>query len=375
MPQTRSHRNSTLELLRILCMLIIVAAHYSAYGLEQQEISSTANLFFAGSFLLVGKGFVSCFVLISGYFMVESRFTLRKALKVLGQIFFYTVGCALLYCLVLSPGTTMDKHHLIGTLFPIGDSMYWFMTDYMILMLATPLLNAGLARISQSALRNLLILSFFMWSVAPNLLHLKYAFNEPLWFFVLYLFAAYCRKYPPKVPRSAAFHLVLSLFFFGCVLAASLVIVLRRQVNSILALEVECQAFYTLNHPLIVLGSFSLFLAAIRARPFQNRFINLLSGATLGVYLLHENDYMRSYLWLTVFHADQQAGSRWLPLHVVQAAVLVFILGAVIDLVRQATVEKLFLRVVDRVLTPPADSPREGRISAGTARLFHWFGM
>ena len=89
----KSRRNSRIELLRIICMVMIVAYHYSMYGFYAQDLMYSANKPFVELLSLGGQVGVSVFVLISGYYMVDLNYSFRKFSLFMGQIWFYTLGC------------------------------------------------------------------------------------------------------------------------------------------------------------------------------------------------------------------------------------------------------------------------------------------
>ena len=86
MNERRAARQSGFELLRILAMVIIVAHHFARYsGFEKPE-GVTFGLLWTQFLYLGGKLGVNVFVLISGYFLIESRGVRTvKALQLLLQ--------------------------------------------------------------------------------------------------------------------------------------------------------------------------------------------------------------------------------------------------------------------------------------------------
>ena len=87
-------RDSNIELYRIITMFFIVAHHYvvnSGLTLEGGPVFS--DPFSWRSIFLVlfgawGKVGINCFVLITGYFMVNSNITAKKFAKLLGEVLF-----------------------------------------------------------------------------------------------------------------------------------------------------------------------------------------------------------------------------------------------------------------------------------------------
>ena len=91
----QKHRDSNLELFRIITMLLIVAHHYvvnSGLTAEDGPIlsspTSTHSLFLV-LFGAWGKIGINCFVMITGYFMCKSKITAKKFVKLIGEWFFY----------------------------------------------------------------------------------------------------------------------------------------------------------------------------------------------------------------------------------------------------------------------------------------------
>ena len=92
---TKKERNSNLELLRIIAMLFIVASHFAFHGFGSLGSFNEVNFIIANSnnyliyFLgMLGKIGVDVFVIISAYFMINSKFTFKKLLTLGGKFTF-----------------------------------------------------------------------------------------------------------------------------------------------------------------------------------------------------------------------------------------------------------------------------------------------
>lgn len=85
---------SNFELLMIVSMIVIALFHYVGHGsLTYQSFS--VNQVLAQFLKIGGKLGVNCFVMISAWFLVDSKFSFRKLVSVAGQTTFYallTVG-------------------------------------------------------------------------------------------------------------------------------------------------------------------------------------------------------------------------------------------------------------------------------------------
>lgn len=68
-------RSSNFELLRIFCMLSIVAVHYVWHGGSAASGSNIAAAYFLGNFAQIG---VACFVLIGAWFLIDKEFSITR---------------------------------------------------------------------------------------------------------------------------------------------------------------------------------------------------------------------------------------------------------------------------------------------------------
>lgn len=76
-------RDSNIELLRIFSMILIVAHHFSLHGVlkefpENPLANQSVTSFLAQVIQLGGKAGVTLFIIISGYFMVQSNMKVKK---------------------------------------------------------------------------------------------------------------------------------------------------------------------------------------------------------------------------------------------------------------------------------------------------------
>jgi surface polysaccharide O-acyltransferase-like enzyme len=200
-------RNSNFEILRIISMVLIVTHHYAVHGFTVSELPYSLNMYIVEVLSLGGKWGVSCFVLISGYFMVNSKITVRKIIKIIAETWFYSVGILLVFKCLITPEESIGIRTVICEMLPIGSVRYWFVTDYVILMLMSPILNLVIEKMGRTMHRNIMIGAVVLWSVVPTIfLEATYAYTAMAWFVVLYMFAAYIRKYVDMEKKNAKKH-------------------------------------------------------------------------------------------------------------------------------------------------------------------------
>ena len=101
---TKGQRNSNLEILRIISMLFIISYHFSIHGFgEVNFVISNMNNYVIYFFGILGKIGVDIFILISAYFMINSKFNLKKLFVLGGEVYFYSLAALIIFSLFLTP--------------------------------------------------------------------------------------------------------------------------------------------------------------------------------------------------------------------------------------------------------------------------------
>ncbi len=189
--QKKSARESNIELLRIVSMLLIILHHYSVHGPWPKDGILTTTI--AVNFLSFGgKVGVCAFVIITGYFMSRSRFKAASILKLaLETIFFSWVFLGVKA--TLNPGS-LDFNSWKAALLPLSSNQYWFVTTYIVLALLAPLLNLCFKQISGNAKCKVILAGFILFSVIPTFVLTNSYTSNVVWFCYLYFIGAYIRE-------------------------------------------------------------------------------------------------------------------------------------------------------------------------------------
>lgn len=190
----RTARASSLEVLRILCMLFIIADHLCGQSGIARYDSLPAALWF--SFLSCGSR-IGCmvFVFIGSWFLCQSSFQARRPLGLWLSLWLYTFPLTLLARLLPGTGITVTLADLRWALFPASTRQLWFVSDYLLLLLLTPFLNSALAALSRTAHKALLLALGTVLVGYPTLFAQAGLVHDEFWaFFYAYLLIAYLRR-------------------------------------------------------------------------------------------------------------------------------------------------------------------------------------
>lgn len=337
-------RNSNIELLRIISILLIIFHHYVVHGFSGVENTSMMNQYLLGFLSLGGKLGVTCFVLISGYYMIYSKFTIKKCFRIVFEVWIYSFILGMIYFMVTK---SLNIKVFLQVIFPIGTSEYWFMTDYLILMVMSPILNRVIVHLEQPFYQKIIIIMIIFWSIFP-MFGINYAFDDLLWFVCLYFIAGYMRLYRDFASVDTFRYFSIALLSYFVVIVSNLIFLfLGHTFHSAILLQ-KSMYFSSLNSPFILITGISLLNAFLAMSTRENKWINLFSSCTLGVYLLHDNMLIRTYIWKDFMKCGLFADSLFLIFHCLFSVTTIYLVCCFIDLVRQQTIEKVFLKRVDK---------------------------
>ena len=225
-------RKSNFELLRIVAMMMIVASHASYWGGFDFEAPFSVNKLFIDFLYMLGEIGVNCFMLISGYFMVRSKFRIKKIINIIGETYFYVLFCNFLLIFL------GYKEFYFSTFFlPIIRSKYWYITAYVEICFISPFLNLFVNKINQDQLKKIITIllvfycaipTFVCWMLSGNIEDLLF-FNRFIWFVTVYLVGAYNSLYEDDpIKKYGAFR----MFVFGISVELCFIIVMELLIKS-----------------------------------------------------------------------------------------------------------------------------------------------
>lgn len=344
---TEKTRNSNIELLRVLSMLMIVAYHYSIFGFYAEDIMYSTNKSFVDIFGMGGKIGTDVFVLISGYYMVKSRFTLKKLLELMGRLWFYTLGILIVYTLIEGPGV-LNGSLIKLSLFPLLTSHYWFVSYYVLLMILSPFLNVLVHSIEKRALGLLCLFLYSLVTLLPQFAGISFA-DGSLWLFVaLYLSAAYVRLYIPKTKEISTKSFVIALVLLMLCALKVLVCNIKAQRAGDVQSLINSTEFMNAYSPFAFAISVLLLIAFVCCEARYKKLVSALGNASFGVYLFHANLIVNQHLYQTIFHTSGYAEHPLLFVHAIVTVFVIYVVGTALDLLRQKTVAPLWNVFVDK---------------------------
>ena len=289
----KKNRQYGLDILRVMAMLLITAIHYIAYSgiVDVSELTGYNRIFLSCvSALFVAA--VNLFILITGYFSCEKKINVKR-------LFTLWISTVLAGIILLAVGVLILKQPfgmvtLIKTILPFSTMHYWFFTMYVLLMIASPLLNILIDHLTQHQHKVVCVIGFFLISVflvSNPFINAQYYIADArgiVWLSYLYIIGAGFKKYSWSLTR---WKNILGI----CMVYVLLVILQLFQVSHI----GNCQLLDS-NSVLPFLLSlllFSLFKSIDIKCSVSQKVVSSLSSCSFLVYILQEHDIIRFWYW------------------------------------------------------------------------------
>lgn len=327
-------RNYRIDFLRALSMFLIVIQHYVVWGIKPSQhatfcVNSVYSFFDYFSmeclYLLSCIG-VNCFILITGFFMIN-RYEFRW--KSICNLWITTILYSICLYLITCIGGDFNMSVFLKCFFPIWSNQYWFITKYLGLMLLAPFLSFMASKISRNSYQRLLLIMFFMGFYGN-----AYANGKSLfWMTFVFLSAGYIRLHgvPHKIAKFIKIITIaiLSIYTIGIV---GIEVMIHSNFSD-LSGKYQLHSFAS-DSPIFFL-SLSFFLWTIR-KDCTNPNILLktcvkIAPMILGVYLIHMNHNLFPFIWKTIIPFEYHIP---MALHAICTCTIIFILCINVEIIR-----------------------------------------
>jgi len=336
----KKERSSNIELLRIFAILLIVAFHYSFKGGFEFETLSV-NKMIINVATMFGELGVNIFVLISGYFMMKGTFRWKKVVYMMLQVHFYSWLSLLIFC--KGDIAAVWKCITPWDYFPNIYGLYWYMSCYLVIYILSPYLKRLVQHLSKKEYERMLIVCLILWCVIPTIFgaqvddtELFLNYNRFIWLTVVYLIGAYISLYGDEV-RFLRYK--SGTYFAGAIFMLLLVtgIIYCMECNMDVIQEIGISGatyFWRPNTIITIVWSILIFMAFLKWKVPSIKWMNRLASTTLGIYMFHDGR-LAGPIWKLWLKTPQYADSGKMILHMAISVLIVFVTGAVIDLLRQ----------------------------------------
>lgn len=251
--------------------------------------------------------------------------------------------CIIFFAFGLSPFSLKTA---IKSILPING--YWFATTYIVMYIWVPYINIFIKSLSKKRHLEVIVLSIFLWCVIPTFLNRELCYSEFAWFVSLYLIASYFKLYPKDNSLKCKMNMIYAIVIYIIVIISVIVFdLIGLKINFVLE---HATYFMSGNKLPIFLCSITLFLAFKNLKLKPTKSINTVAMTTFGIYLIHDNQFVRPFIWENIFRNAAYIDSPLLILHASIAIMLVFTICSIIDFLRIILIERPFFSKLDKKL-------------------------
>ena len=344
MTVAKKRRNANMDLLRIVSMLLIVFLHSIDHSgvLENAETCGSGMYFYVRFTYALCQVCVNIYIMLSGYFMVKSKFRLQKLVTLWMEATFYSLVLRIVF--MITGTKTFSMTSLISCFFPILTGRYWFLTIYVGLYLISPFLNMLINTMDkkQHGLLNVCLFGLMsLWSsIHPSIAGMNSGGGWGLaWFVALYITAAWFRLYYTPKEKPVVW---LVVFIAIPLLIAAVQYMLKNWITIGMLNRVIDNWFRYDSAPVYIM-SISLFAGFLNINiksERASRMISFVAPMTLGVYLIHAHADVSPWSWY-VLALPEKMNSGMFVLVQLGCVAGIFAVCITIDAARKYTVGRL----------------------------------
>lgn len=333
-------RKSNFELLRIFAMVLIILHYYAIHGGLSGIAGFGVNKYIGTICLIGGKLAVNLFVLISGYFLIESEFKVKKVLKLILQVYCYSVAFFIVY--VIFKGIPTGEIIKL-TVFPFTSKAYWFMLPYICVYVLSPFINKLIKSITQKQLISFIGILIFIFSGIGFFITDSGLMNNLSWFILIYLIGAYIRLYDfnrfsKKIIKcfSVIGYVLFIIVTCGITYMSQYNASIFRFVNKI----------SSMNSIIVLVEAILIFMVFKNLEIKNSRVINVLGKSSIGVYLFHDSIF-RVEFWKEICFVEKFyfVSPLILVAHIVVCVGGIYVGGVILEWIRGKVIEEKFFLV------------------------------
>ncbi|WEV59328.1 acyltransferase [Bifidobacterium sp. ESL0728] len=343
-------RNSNVEILRLVAMLLIVLNHFpwpkiAIWG-TILPYTQRFPLVLLTSFLSNFGGLGDClFFGISTWFLCmeqpDFRKSIRRVWQLEKQLLFYSF--LFLFCSFAASAAgmiTLSKKlilvNIVKAFFPVLLTHWWYPASYILFLLLFPWINAFLIKMGKQLHKSLSLILLLFWGFIPfgadQISHgMSYSIVLFIYQYILLSYIVWYKKDFLKSKKNAR-NLLLAGFIIG---------VTTQFICEMLLCFANKNVLFTkgwLNCPSCIPSMFmglGMLMLATQKTEIYNKVINRLASCTLAIYLLITDKNMNTIIAKVLSILFTGQSGYIIVLTCVIMALLIFIVSILLDLIRQ----------------------------------------
>ena len=338
MAQIIKERNSSIEFLRLLLMLMIMGGHVcntlkSSYGED--------SLWPLMCILHVA---VPTFILISGYFGI--KLTWQRLLHFYLYCVIWNLIAIIVHTFLIANDLGMSD--FIEGFFPFSSTKgRWFLPYYFLLMLSAPIINIFCDSLSSNKLFFVVLVALSIVAYCGIIFHGKElggiinGGKSIIYFASLYVLGRYLHRRRANIRLVGGVRIALALvaYMVGVVF---LFYVLPKHYSRVLS-----ALFYHYPSPIVIITSVVLVSLFLNFN-FSSRVVNNVATSSFAIYLFHEH-HLTQYFYVAASHYVYENYGVWLCIIMILILIMTISAFAItLDRIVRMPIQKIIEKVINK---------------------------
>lgn len=358
----KNKRNINFEILRDLAMLFIVIYHILYHGVHLKETVippdtvGITNFVLSQYLLTICSTCVNLYVLITGYFLFEKSFKSIRFIKVWFLALFYGfIMTSIVHYIDPSQASVRD---ILENIRPVALGPYWFIRQYLGLLIISPMLGYVARTITQKQFKWLLIVIVLL-STNFALYIGSFPLGGPMvinrgfsliWFICLFFVGAYIKRFGLKYK---SFRLFFSVSLIVCIYTVVRIILLHFIFDK----NIRLMNYDYNGFPFILAVLFFCWINNVNFKDnFITRFLVRIAPYTFAVYLIHDNMFFRRTLYSLGGVSADLVNSWWMIPHIIVFSLIVFGTCIAIDFLREGVLRMCRIDKLENAIAAKFDN-------------------
>lgn len=324
--------NTGINLFKLFSMFMIALLHVLGMGGIIGAAAGTSSYY--PVYLMQNAAFcaVNCYALVSGYLMLGKEIKPSRITELWFEVFFYSVSISAIMMIVYRD--LFSARNIVYAVTPIISNQYWYMTSYFMMYLFVPMMNkfadAANKKVFTATIVVILVLTTGSLMIKQDGFRLNDGYS-PIWLMIMYLVGAYMKKF--NVGAKMKKWLALLLYVISSLCSFILCVFSKKLLKIMLGNDIS---YLSYTSPFVVLSAIFLFIffSKLKFGKKTEKFINYITPAALGVYLIHTHPLVFNKLMKDIAMPLVNHGTAAMIFGSVAMALAVFIICIVIDLLR-----------------------------------------
>lgn len=292
-------RKSSIELLRIIAILLIVLSHSNPYYADRSLISyinldsptTNINVLVVIIFRALGQVGNVIFIICSAWFLIDSKKV--KINKVLAIFLDLTIISIIFLVVFVGINGKINEYYFNLSAFPmIYKNAYWFIVCYLLFYIVHPYLTKIVDNSNKNELLALCIILFVLYSIFNMIFNEAFYYTEFIGFIEIYFLVAYMKKYLDDFCNNTRKNVILFA-------VSHFLLIIYIMIRDILLIKANADSGMLDNikiyNPFIILVAISLF-NIFRNINIKGKMINYIAKLSIWVFLFTENIFIRELI-------------------------------------------------------------------------------